>query len=96
MTPAAADAGETFEIELAHSGTVLTVPPDRTALSVLQDALPQIDFNCLRGECGTCVQKVLAGTIDHRDTVLSPRAKEAGKRFIPCVSRAQGKLVLDL
>ncbi|AFA75384.1 ferredoxin-like protein [Gordonia polyisoprenivorans VH2] len=87
---------EAFEIELRSSGEVLTVPGDRTALSVLFEARAGLDSNCLRGECGACVQTVLAGTPDHRDTVLSPRARAAGKRFIPCVSRAAGRLVLDL
>lgn len=89
--------GEAFEIELRVSGRVLTVPPDRTALSVLHEAVPGIDSNCLRGECGACVQTLLGGTPAHRDTVLSERAKAAGKRFIPCVSRADGgRLILDL
>lgn len=86
-----------FEIELSTTGEVLVVDPGVTALSVLRRARPGIDSNCLRGECGACVQKLLAGEPVHRDTVLSPRAKAAGKRFIPCVSRADGgRLVLEL
>ena len=86
-----------FEIELRSSGEVLTVPVGRSALSVLGEVRSGLDSNCLRGECGACVQTLLSGTPDHRDTVLSARAKAAGKRFIPCVSRAEGgRLVLDL
>jgi xanthine dehydrogenase iron-sulfur cluster and FAD-binding subunit A len=86
-----------FEIELRSTGEVLTVPADRTALQVLQERLPGIDSNCLQGECGACVQTVLAGRPLHLDTVLSARAKAAGKRFIACVSRSAGdRLVLDL
>ncbi|MCT2059816.1 2Fe-2S iron-sulfur cluster-binding protein [Dietzia cinnamea] len=93
----AAPHDEPFEIELCRSGEVLTVPADRTALSVLFEARQGLDSDCLRGECGACVQTLLSGTPDHRDTVLSPRARAAGRRFIPCVSRAYGgRLVLDL
>ena len=88
---------EAFEIELRSTGEVLTIPPDRTALQVLQERISGIDSNCLRGECGACVQTLLAGEPLHLDTVLSARAKAAGKRFIPCVSRAaSGRLMLDL
>lgn len=86
-----------FDIELRSTGEVVTVPVDRSALSVLMQARSGLDSNCLRGECGACVQTLLDGTPDHRDTVLSARAKAAGRRFIPCVSRADGgRLVLDL
>lgn len=88
---------EEFEIELRSTGQVFTVAADRTALQVLQEQIPGIDSNCLRGECGACVQTLLAGEPLHLDTVLSARAKAAGKRFIPCVSRSEGsRLVLDL
>ncbi|MGV9799773.1 2Fe-2S iron-sulfur cluster-binding protein [Mycobacterium sp. NPDC003449] len=90
-------AVEPFEIELRRTGIVVTVPSDRTALSVLREVVGGIDSNCLRGECGACVQTLLGGIPAHRDTVLSPRAKAAGKRFVPCVSRAAcGRLILDL
>lgn len=86
-----------FEIELARTGAVVTVPADRTALAVVREAVPSAEFNCLQGECGACVATVLDGEPDHRDTVLSGRAKTAGKRIILCVSRSQTpRLVLDL
>ncbi|NDK90036.1 2Fe-2S iron-sulfur cluster binding domain-containing protein [Gordonia desulfuricans] len=90
-------ANRPFEIELARTGEVVVVPSDRSALSVLMAARDGLDSNCLRGECGACVQTLMSGEPDHRDTVLSDRAKAAGRRFIPCVSRAPGgRLVLDL
>lgn len=86
-----------FEIELRRTGTVVRVPADRSALAAVREQVPSAEFDCLRGECGACVATVLDGVPDHRDTVLSDRAKEAGKRIILCVSRsATPRLVLDL
>jgi vanillate O-demethylase ferredoxin subunit len=90
-------AGSSFEIELRRTGQVITVPGDRTALAAVRDVVPDAEFNCLKGECGACVATVLAGTPEHRDTVLSDRAKAAGRRIILCVSRsATPRLVIDL
>ncbi|MGC0362141.1 ferredoxin [Rhodococcus sp. 27YEA15] len=86
-----------FRIDLRRSGQLIHVPSDRTALAAVRDVLPGVEFDCLIGECGACVAKVLAGEPDHRDTVLSVRAKAAGRRIILCVSRSNTEtLVLDL
>lgn len=86
-----------FTVELRRSGVTVEVPADRTILDVVRPLAPGISWNCLRGECGTCTQTVLDGVPAHRDTVLSPRAKEAGKRITICVSRARTeRLALDL
>jgi vanillate O-demethylase ferredoxin subunit len=90
-------SGSSFEIELRRTGRVITVPGDRTALAAVRDVVPTAEFNCLQGECGACVATVLGGVPDHRDTVLSARAKAAGKRIILCVSRSvTPRLVIDL
>jgi vanillate O-demethylase ferredoxin subunit len=39
---------------------------------------------------------VLAGTIIHRDTVLSPAERAEGKKMLVCVSRGKGSLTLDI
>jgi vanillate O-demethylase ferredoxin subunit len=86
-----------FEIELRRTGTVRTVPADRSALEVVREEVPDAEFNCLQGECGACVATVLGGVPDHRDTVLSERARDAGKRIILCVSRSlTPSIVIDL
>ena len=90
-------SGSSFEIELRRTGRVVTVPADRSALAAVRDVVPTAEFNCLQGEGGACVATVLEGTPDHRDTVLSERAKAAGKRIILCVSRSlSDRLVIDL
>ncbi|WTN37244.1 PDR/VanB family oxidoreductase [Streptomyces canus] len=96
-TELTSDADQAFEVELAHSGTVLQVPADQTLLSVLEDAGADVISSCAEGTCGACETMVLAGEIDHRDSVLSESERAAGDRLMICVSRCRGeKLVLDL
>ncbi|MER2535897.1 MAG: PDR/VanB family oxidoreductase [Rhizobiaceae bacterium] len=94
--PVAADANSSFEVEFARSGLVLTVPPDRSILAMAEDAGVDIDSSCQEGVCGTCETRVLSGTPDHRDSVLSARERAAGKTMMVCVSRScSARLVLD-
>ncbi|MFG2413452.1 PDR/VanB family oxidoreductase [Streptomyces goshikiensis] len=86
-----------FEVELRRSGAVLHVPPGRTLLDVVREAVPSVPSSCEQGICGTCETKVLAGAPDHRDSVLSEAEKAAGNTMMICVGRSRGgRLVLDL
>jgi ferredoxin-NADP reductase len=90
-------ADQAFEIELASSGLRLTVPADKSVLHVLEDAGVRVLSSCGEGTCGTCETDVLEGTVDHRDTVLSPEDKASNSCMMVCVSRASCPLlVLDL
>ncbi|MFI7454806.1 PDR/VanB family oxidoreductase [Nonomuraea sp. NPDC049714] len=96
------DAGDplltgSFEVELAGTGLTCTVPPDRSILEVLEEAGVQVLTSCREGTCGTCETGVLAGTVDHRDSLLTPEEQAVGDTMLICVSRAAcPKLVLDL
>jgi vanillate O-demethylase ferredoxin subunit len=86
-----------FTVELRRSGVRVEVPPGRTILEMVRPHVAGVSWNCLRGDCGTCTQTVLEGVPLHRDTVLSARAKAAGKRITICVSGSRtDTLVLDL
>ncbi|MEU2004332.1 PDR/VanB family oxidoreductase [Rhodococcus sp. NPDC019627] len=86
-----------FEVELSDSGTVLVVPPDRSVLQVLQDADVDVYSSCQDGTCGTCETTVLAGEVEHRDSILSAEEQAANDRMYICVSRAAcPRLVLEL
>lgn len=95
---AAAEAatGDTFEVELARSGTVLTVGADQGLLEVIQDHC-DVMTSCEDGFCGTCETRVLAGVPEHHDTILSEKERAAGKTMMVCVGRSKSpRLVLDL
>lgn len=86
-----------FEVELARTGVTLTVPADRSVLDVAEDAGVTVLSSCAEGTCGTCETPVLAGDIDHRDSVLTDEEREEGDCMMICVSRATSpRLVLDL
>lgn len=98
FTEPAAQAGDApFEVELASDGRVFTVPPGQTIVDVLEAAGVDLMHDCLRGDCGICRTGVKAGVPDHRDVVLTPAERAAGRVMQICVSRAKSpRLVLDL
>nr|WP_308122000.1 PDR/VanB family oxidoreductase [Streptomyces sp. TRM70350] len=86
-----------FEVELARSGRTLTVPPGTSVLDAVEQAGVQVLSSCREGTCGTCETAVLAGTVDHRDSLLTPDEQAAHDTMMICISRAAGpRLVLDL
>ncbi|PVB25947.1 PDR/VanB family oxidoreductase [Mycobacteroides abscessus] len=87
--------GQEFEIELSSTSEVITVAADQTALAAILDIRPDATYSCQQGFCRSCVVRVLDGVPEHRSTSLSPSEVEAGY-FLPCVSRAHGRLSLDM
>ena len=86
-----------FQVKLASSGKVITVPADTTVVKALADAGVEVMTSCEQGVCGTCLTRVLEGEIDHRDQYLTPEEQAANDQFLPCCSRAKSPLlVLDL
>jgi ferredoxin len=86
-----------FEVELATTGLTLTVPPERSILDVVEEAGVSVLSSCQEGTCGTCETPVLAGLVDHRDSLLTPEEQAANDTMFICVSRAAcPRLVLDL
>ena len=54
-------ASEAFEVVLQRSELTLTVPPDRSILSVVEEAGVGVLSSCAEGTCGTCETPVLDG-----------------------------------
>ena len=53
--------------------------------------------SCGEGVCGTCEVRVLRGTPEHLDSVMSDEDKDSLGVMYPCVSRSASKdLVLDI
>ena len=96
-SPASHDGDQPFEVELASSGQVFTIPADKTIIEVLEAEGVDVMYDCQRGDCGICQTEVISGTPDHRDVVLSEAERSSGKVMQICVSRAKSdRLVLDL
>ncbi|HEF4733204.1 cytochrome P450/oxidoreductase [Burkholderia multivorans] len=87
-----------FEVELKDSGITLTVAANQTVLDALQHANIDVQSDCREGLCGSCEVRVLAGRVDHRDSVLTRAERDAHDRMMTCCSRACGgeRLVLEL
>jgi vanillate O-demethylase ferredoxin subunit len=86
-----------FDVKLASSGKVFTVPAGTTVIKVLAEAGVEIPYSCEEGVCGTCLTRVVEGVPDHRDMYLTEEEQAVNDQFTPCCSRAKTKvLVLDL
>ncbi|GAB3254425.1 cytochrome P450 [Arthrobacter pigmenti] len=87
-----------FEVEFAKSGSVVEVGAEETILEAAERAGLPVISSCKTGTCGTCETPVLAGSADHRDSILTASEQEADESMMICVSRAAGecpRLVLD-
>ena len=86
-----------FEVELAISGKTIVVPVGKSILEAAREAGVEALSACGEGTCGTCETPVLEGSIDHRDSVLTPAERAAQSTMMICVSRAAcPRLVLML
>jgi vanillate O-demethylase ferredoxin subunit len=95
-SPASARDTE-FEVKIASSGQVITVPPDSSVLQALARHGIEIPVSCEAGVCGTCITRVLDGEPDHRDVYMTDAEHAANDQFTPCCSRGKSKrLILDL
>jgi ferredoxin len=87
-----AKAAET--IEFVRSQKTCASSAGSTLLEVAEANGVQIPFDCRQGQCGTCATRVLCGSVHmETDTGLTAEQKEAGY-VLPCVSRAQGTVVV--
>jgi vanillate O-demethylase ferredoxin subunit len=86
-----------FEVQLARSGKLVTVPKNKTVVEALAEAGISVDTSCEQGVCGVCLTRVLEGVPDHKDMFLTDGEHALNNQFTPCCSRAKtARLVLDL
>ena len=84
-----------FQVKIASTGAVFTVPNDKSIVNVLAEHGIVIETSCNAGLCATCKVRYLSGEVDHRDLVLSE--EEHGEYLAACISRSKSALlVLDL
>lgn len=86
-----------YIVELARSGVELVVPQGISILEVVTNAGIDVAYSCTEGICGACETRVISGTPDHRDSILTDQEREAGKTMMICCSGSKSeRLVLDL
>jgi vanillate O-demethylase ferredoxin subunit len=86
-----------FDVKLASSGKVVTVPAGRTVIQVLAEQGVEVPYSCEEGVCGTCLTRVIEGEPDHRDMYMTDEEHAVNDQFTPCCSRSKSAvLVLDL
>lgn len=86
-----------YWVELAKSGQRFKVPIGQTVIQAMR--LEGLDpmVSCEQGHCGSCEARVLSGTIEHRDVILTPEERASGTIMMLCVSHCTSEtLVLDL
>ncbi|BBY30057.1 PDR/VanB family oxidoreductase [Mycolicibacterium sediminis] len=89
--------GRPFAVTVPSMAAPVDVAADETLLSALVRSGVHVPYSCQQGFCGTCRTRVLAGGVDHRDTLLTDPERDAGLMLV-CVSRASDRdgLILDL
>ena len=86
-----------FEVTLQRSHKTFTVGKDESLLDAIAAAGGALISSCGEGVCGTCEVRVLRGTPQHLDSVMSDEEKDELGVMYPCVSRAESdELVLDI
>lgn len=96
--PGAQDgAQDSFELLCAASGHRAMVSAGVSVLETLRGFGLDVPSSCEQGVCGTCECRVLEGSVDHRDSILSAAERAEGRVMMTCVSRAASpRLVLDI
>jgi ferredoxin-NADP reductase len=85
-----------YVVELHRTGQTFSIPEGKTILQVLREGGVAAPYSCEEGICGACQVKVVTGTPDHRDSVLSEREKQAGDTMLICCSGSKTeRLVID-
>lgn len=91
------EANSSFHVVLAGSGQRVHVNGTESILDALGRAGHDVPSSCREGICGTCETKVIAGTPEHRDSVLTAAERAANCSMMICVSRTRDtEIVLDL
>ena len=86
-----------FVVALQKTGSEFTVQAGETILQALIKQGIDVPYSCEEGVCGACETRVLEGTPDHRDMILTDREKAANKTIMVCCSGSKSsRLVLDL
>jgi vanillate O-demethylase ferredoxin subunit len=90
-------SARSFVVELARSGRRVQVPAGSSILDALMMEGIDAPYSCYEGLCGTCETRVLEGVPEHRDQLLTDKARASNQTVIICRSGSlTPRLVLDL
>lgn len=93
----AADASGGFTVNAVRSARLVFVEPGKTILDALLDAGIDVAHSCMEGVCAACETRVIEGTPEHRDSVLSPAERQSNATMMVCCSGSKSSLlVLDV
>jgi tetrachlorobenzoquinone reductase len=91
----ATDGG--FTVVLHKSGGEVVIEPGQSILHAVTAHGLNVSYSCEEGICGACETRVIEGTPDHRDMILSDLEREESKTMMICCSGSKSaRLVLDL
>lgn len=86
-----------YDVFLKQSAKTFRIEPGQSMYDVFLANKINVEFSCKEGICGACETRVLEGTPEHRDSVLSKAERASNKTMMVCVSGCKGeRLVLDL
>jgi ferredoxin-NADP reductase len=92
--PRPGEARSIATVVFIHSHKVCEASVGSTLLEVAEKNGVEIPYGCRQGLCGTCVTRVLSGTVQmDAEAGLTAEQKNAGY-VLPCVSRAEGAVVV--
>ena len=78
-------------------GQEFVIPEGKSILQVLLDAGVDVDYSCELGICGACEQRVISGTPEHRDAILTEEEQASNTKVMICCAGCKSeRLVLDL
>lgn len=81
-------------VEFVRSQKTCELRAGSTLLELAENNGVLIPYGCRQGQCGTCAIRVLRGSVQmSTDAGLTPEQKDAGY-VLPCVSRAEGSVVV--
>lgn len=86
-----------YVVQLAKSGREVAVQSGVSILHALRDLGIEVPSSCEEGVCGSCETRVVSGTPDHRDAILTEDERQRGDTMMICCSGSKdARLVLDL
>lgn len=90
-------ASPPFIVDLARTGQTINIAENESIIDALERAGIPTTTACRNGVCGTCETRVLDGSPDHRDSVLTESERQANDTMMICCSRSRSpRLVIDM